>query len=118
MKLWLDDIRPAPEGWYWARSAQAAIGLLSTGEVTHISLDYDLDMVVAGQRVFAHDDEPFMLAEYSDVDAPTGGAVADWILSASREGRIGPLVWTLHTMNAAGRQQMQAALSEAEQYWI
>lgn len=42
MKLWLDDIREAPEGWVWARTYDEAIRYLTTLEVTHASLDHDL----------------------------------------------------------------------------
>lgn len=42
MKLWLDDIRPAPEGWYWAKCGTEAIRCVRTGEVTHMSFDHDL----------------------------------------------------------------------------
>ena len=28
MKIWVDDIRPAPEGWHWAKTSQEAIELL------------------------------------------------------------------------------------------
>lgn len=42
MKVFLDDVRDAPEGWtrtYWP---DEAIALLETGEVKEISLDHDL----------------------------------------------------------------------------
>lgn len=42
MKLWLDDIRPAPEGWEWVLTADDAIDAMRTGTVTHASLDNDL----------------------------------------------------------------------------
>lgn len=46
MKLWLDDIRNPVErgliGWTWAKTAEEAINLLRTGEVTRASLDHDL----------------------------------------------------------------------------
>jgi hypothetical protein len=41
-KVWLDDNRPAPEGWVRARTVAEAQELLETGRVTHLSLDYDL----------------------------------------------------------------------------
>jgi hypothetical protein len=40
--LWLDDIRPVPDGWYWAKDAPTAIAVLSTGRVIEASLDHDL----------------------------------------------------------------------------
>lgn len=45
MKLWLDDIRPAPEGWLWVKTAEDAIQVLETGLVTQASLDHDLGLV-------------------------------------------------------------------------
>lgn len=40
--LWLDDVRPHPEGWVRAKSVNEAIAVMETGEVTHASLDHDL----------------------------------------------------------------------------
>ena len=40
--MWLDDVRPAPDGWVQVRSVQEAIVLLQTGDVRSASLDHDL----------------------------------------------------------------------------
>lgn len=44
MKLWIDDERPAPEGWTWAKTSVQAIHVLlwSADEVTEVSFDHDL----------------------------------------------------------------------------
>ena len=43
MKLWLDDNRPAPDGWTWAKTASEAIKWLMAGsDITDISFDHDL----------------------------------------------------------------------------
>lgn len=42
MNLWLDDIRPAPVGWVWAKTYAQAVDCLITGRVEHCSLDHDL----------------------------------------------------------------------------
>ena len=42
IKLWLDDVRPAPPGWLHVKSAAAALAYLNSGLVTHASLDHDL----------------------------------------------------------------------------
>lgn len=43
MKLWLDDIRPAPAGWVWCKTATEAVRYLSQdGLVEEASLDHDL----------------------------------------------------------------------------
>ena len=49
MKLWLDDIRPAPEGWTWHFHVDTMINdikwLMNHNiEIEMISLDNDLDM--------------------------------------------------------------------------
>src|SRR5262245_5344262 len=42
MKVWLDDLRPAPSGWIHVRTTDEAIDLLDQGVVEEISLDHDL----------------------------------------------------------------------------
>jgi len=42
MRLWLDDVRPGPEGWVWAKTLEEAKELLLTGQVEEASLDHDL----------------------------------------------------------------------------
>jgi hypothetical protein len=48
--LWLDDVRPAPHGWTWAKSVDEAISLVMIAEFgdvpwTRASLDHDMGMV-------------------------------------------------------------------------
>lgn len=42
MKLWIDDERPAPEGWDWAKNSQQAIDLLDHYGYAEVSFDHDL----------------------------------------------------------------------------
>jgi len=42
LRLWVDDERPAPEGWFHVKTARDAIDVLSTQEVHELSLDHDL----------------------------------------------------------------------------
>ena len=42
MKLYVDDVRPIPEGWTGARTVLEAIKILSEGKVEEISLDHDI----------------------------------------------------------------------------
>ena len=42
IKLWLDDVRPTPDGWLGVRSVHEAIEVLSTTRVEFASLDHDL----------------------------------------------------------------------------
>jgi len=43
MKLWVDDIRPAPEGWVWAKTFEAAVDFICGPQpIEEMSLDHDL----------------------------------------------------------------------------
>ena len=42
MNLWLDDIRPPPDGWHWVRTAEESVAWILTGSVERASLDHDL----------------------------------------------------------------------------
>ena len=37
MKLWIDDVRPAPEGYVWCKSVNEAKSLIQYAESTHHS---------------------------------------------------------------------------------
>jgi hypothetical protein len=43
IKLFVDDNRKEPEGWYRARTVTEAIRVLSTMHVDEISLDHDIE---------------------------------------------------------------------------
>lgn len=51
MKIFLDDIREAPEGWIRVHSYEEAIEGLKTGRVEQISLDNDLGTEKEGYDV-------------------------------------------------------------------
>ncbi len=42
VKLWLDDVRPAPEGWTWVKNVEQAKLVTWLHNVTEMSLDHDL----------------------------------------------------------------------------
>lgn len=42
MKLWIDDERPAPKGWIWAKTSLHAIGMLAGAPIDEVSFDHDL----------------------------------------------------------------------------
>lgn len=45
MRLFLDDLRPAPEGWVLVKTAREMIAMMiaNDGNIAAISLDHDLD---------------------------------------------------------------------------
>lgn len=51
MKLWIDDMRPAPQGYYWCKTVDNTIDLLNDPfiDVEELNLDHDAgDMVEWG----------------------------------------------------------------------
>ena len=88
MKVFLDDIREAPDGWIRCYWPEDCIELLKTGEVTHISLDHDLG---------------------SD-DIGTGYDVLLWIEKAVfTEGFIPPIM-AVHSANVSAKVKMEQCI--------
>ncbi len=93
MKVYLDDIRTPPdEGWVLVPTTRAAIDLLASGAVTHVSLDNDLG---EGE--------------------PEGYLVANWLERRVLTDPAFPIpVVTVHSANPVARQRMQAAIANIE----
>lgn len=96
MKLWLDDLRPAPSGWIAASSYEEAEAIIADhlDRITEVSLDHDLNS--------SHSD-----GDYSD--ARTGYDVLRLLLARGFQGSI-----ELHSMSAAGIQRMQDLIDFGE----
>jgi len=88
MKLYVDDIRIAPEGWEQTWNARETLKVLKEGKITHLSLDHDL----------------------GDVGEPTGYDIMCWIEMAVYDNMIPLPEINFHTANPAGRDNMQACL--------
>lgn len=95
-RVWLDDERPAPEGWAHVETARDAIALLERGGVVELSLDHDLG---------------------DDAALGTGYDVASWLERAAFEGRVARLRWSIHSANPVGRARMERALQNADRFW-
>ena len=104
MFMWLDDIRKPWDhghiGASWVRTAQEAIALLKTGEVTRASLDHDL----------AEDHYPWNCADL-DSCAGTGYDVARFLEENPQYLPKGGV--TCHSANPAGRERIQIAIKKA-----
>ncbi len=95
MKLWLDDIRPAPNGWFWSPNAEDAMNILRAfrEEITHMSFDHDL----------------------GDTSIPekTGYTVALWMA----EHEIWPTEeCTVHSANPVGARRIQGVIDRYGPY--
>jgi hypothetical protein len=91
MKLWLDDTREAPPGWFWVRTADEAIECLKNGDVHEMSLDHDLGI---------------------EAEVKNGYAVLEWLENQVHAGRLRPPeVMKIHTSNSAAAVRMLQAIA-------
>lgn len=93
MKIWLDDIRPAPEGFVHCRSVNETIRVILTAEGTESITLIDCD----------HD-----MGDYAR-DGGDGIRLLDWLIERETFYPI-----RLHTMNPVGRENMQRTI---DRYW-
>lgn len=94
MKIFLDDVRDAPEGWVQARWPDEVIEHLKTGKVTHISLDHDL----------------------GDDERGTGYDVLLWIEEQVVTEEFEPPQMTIHSANVSAWIKMDMAITQIEMY--
>jgi hypothetical protein len=92
-RVWLDDVRPEPEGWTRAYTARDAIELLEAGDVKEISLDHDLG---------------------DEATCGNGYQVACWIEEAVATRGFVPPTIGIHSANVVGRERMQRAIESIE----
>ena len=94
MKIWLDDLRPAPEGFKTVQSVNEAVALILDAENNNIEIEVlDLD----------HD-----LGDYSK-DGGDAIKLLDWL---AERGTFYPV--RIHTANPVGRANMERMLNR---YW-
>lgn len=104
MKLWIDDVRPAPAGYMWCRSVNQAIEqIVRTETVASVNEDYKFNEIA-----LKHD---YYRIELIDIDhdagiyAPYGGdyiKILDWL---EETGRNYPI--HIHSMNPVGVENMR-----------
>lgn len=91
MKLWVDDIRDAPdESWVVARKVLQAVRLIHLFDLEEISLDHDIDN--------RPDDETFM---------PIAYFIGAFYLMSKTQPKI-----TIHSINPVGAKDMQTLLAQ------
>ena len=91
MKIWLDDIRPAPEGYIWCKSVNAAKQIIVSAEESILLIDCDHD-----------------LGEFA-YDGGDGIKLLDWLAEKCLYYPV-----KLHTMNPVGRENMLRLINR---YW-
>ena len=94
MKLFLDDIREAPDGWVCVRDPHEAMDILTHGKVDEISFDHDL-----GEGV------------------PTGYDVATWLEAQVIMGHLAcPKYLNCHSANPVGRKRIMQVIENLERF--
>lgn len=97
MKLWVDDVRPAPDGYVWIRSVDKAHEFIEIYE-----------------NIYRREQDPFMKIELIDIDHDAGDYTADggdyiklldWLEETNRNYPI-----RIHSMNPVGRENMRAII--------
>lgn len=117
IRLWLDDLRPAPVGWTWAKSVAHAKQLLRDSDVVEASLDHDLGACEGctrreeARRGDTARDQAWdgMMPHCTHVG--TGYDLVQWMAETGRWPRSKPRV---HSMNLVGAMNMRAAI---DRYW-
>lgn len=97
MKLWIDDVRPAPEGYFWCKSVNEAKRVII--EYSD-KLDFDMNVID--------------MIELIDIDhdagdyAKDGGDYIRLLYWLEETGRNYPI--HIHSMNVVGVQNMRAII--------
>lgn len=99
MKIWVDDVRPAPEGYVWCKSANEALRTITKyrDEITLISLDHDSGVY--------HKDGGDFIRVLNELERLSRGST-----DANRtywSVRCKEIVFKLHTANPVGRENMR-----------
>ena len=91
MKIWLDYIRPAPEGYIWCKSVNSAKKVIESarGVISLLDIDHDL-------------------GDYA-YDGGDGIKLLDWLVETQRFYPI-----HIHTMNPVGKENMIRLI---RRYW-
>ena len=93
MKLWIDDVRPAPEGYVWVKTVEDAIIKILTANT--------LRMVDDSQEIELIDIDH----DAGDYGPPDYIRVLDWL---EKTGRDYPI--HIHSMNTVGVANMRAII--------
>ena len=118
LKIWLDDVRPAPEGYIWCKSVYDAIGCIWTFERAIFTLKWEYDtayMPIFSPLMMNREELQEKMDEYRieliDVDhdlgdyAKDGGdgvKLLDWL---EETGRSYPI--RIHSQNPVGVANMR-----------
>lgn len=102
VRVWLDDLREAPDGWTHVRTPEEAIAVLGSGNVDEISLDHDLGLTTPEGK------------------ERSGYSVLEWLEREVAMGRAQfelPVI-SIHSANPVGRKRMEQAIASIKRLGI
>jgi hypothetical protein len=89
MRIWIDDVRPAPEGWEWAKNSTDAIAIIEKTPLQNIDLiSFDHDL--------GGDDTSVPIVNYVEERVVESGEQAPKML--------------VHSQNPVGRDNLKRAI--------
>ena len=104
-RLWLDDVRPAPDGWVWVKNYDDALAQLTLFSFEAISLDHDL-----GMKTVTENESGIVVAK--EVEAKTGYDVICWIEEQVFDGAMDcPKIILCHSANPEGKRRIELAIN-------
>jgi hypothetical protein len=95
VKLYVDDLRPCPQGWDLARNFHEAIVMLSSENYDEVSLDHDIASFYGNKEM-------------------TGRDILNWLIARKLDGMHTPSVVRVHSANPVGCATMEA---DIQRYW-
>ena len=108
MKIWLDDVRPAPEGYVLCKSVNEAKEKIQSAERERsFAINQCLPNRISYWTIEVIDCD-HDLGDYAH-DGGDGIKLLDWLVETKRFYPI-----KLHTMNPVGRENMQRLI---DRYW-
>lgn len=113
VKLWLDDVRQAPEGWRWAQTVEMAKVTLQLDEVLEASLDHDLgacETCLNGRTMEQWFLDTGVMPNCDHIG--TGYDLVKWMAETGRWPKTKPVV---HSMNPVGAARMRGTI---ERYFV
>lgn len=112
IRLWVDDVRPAPDGWHWAKTNTEAIRVLDEQQVDEISIDHDIRHQKPGKSPGCWDEEYNIAC--TETFEPTVRFVRTIILARILTGDFPKRVF-VHTANTVACQKFGAILAPVNQ---
>lgn len=104
MRVWLDDVRPMPKEGFdiWVKTAEEALELIESGQVSFMSFDHDLGFNMKTMRCD---------------NVKSGYDVAKRVEQLAAEGTLRRFGWAVHSMNPTGADNIEMALKAADRFW-